>query len=286
MAARKNILTISFSYVILYTRSEGHTQKPERNRSMKRYKVVFDTETTSTGKKFCYDIGYIIIDLLTGQIVVEKHFVIEQTWHNLPLFESAYYKDKRANYVSLMRARKAKLTKWGYAMREMARDFEQYEITDAYAYNSKFDDEVFSFNCDWFKCINPFDNVAIHDIWGYASRFITNTEEYKAFCDKYNFFTENNNYCVNAETVYRFITNEPDFIEEHMGLYDSQIEGAILLYCLAHGAEEDKDYPVVNIIPRPVTKPFTIKVNGQIVFTGEYKKKYCRNDTFYFNTVK
>ena len=58
--------------------------------------LVLDTETTSLDKPFCYDFGGIIYDTETGEILEEKSWIIEQVWYNLPLFESAYYKEKTA----------------------------------------------------------------------------------------------------------------------------------------------------------------------------------------------
>ena len=158
------------------------------------YTMIFDTETTSLDKPFCYDVGYSIIDKETFEVVKQAHYVIEQVWHNLPLFESAYYKDKREIYIKLMRQHKITMDKWGYVMRNMARDIKQYNITAAYAYNSDFDDKVFTFNCDWFKCNNPLETVEIYDIWGYATEFITATNTYKMFCEANQRFTDTGNY--------------------------------------------------------------------------------------------
>ena len=58
--------------------------------------VVFDTETTSLNKPFTYNIGYIILNE-GGSVLVKKDFVVEQIWHNLPLFSTAYYSEKRPN---------------------------------------------------------------------------------------------------------------------------------------------------------------------------------------------
>lgn len=244
--------------------------------------LVFDTETTSLDKPFCYDVGYLIIDSETTLIEKEEHYVIEQTWHNLPLFESAYYKDKRPLYVQLMRAHKAKLVKWGYMTQALARDIKNYEITDAYAYNSPFDDKVFSFNCDWFKTLNPFDNVAIHDIRGYASEYITGTAAFQNFCEENNCFTDTGNYSGTAETVYRFITENETFVEAHMGAMDSEIEAEILLYCLEQGAELATDYKVKKILTREKKCPFTVKINNRVIYKGEYSKKYVCNDVYNF----
>lgn len=247
--------------------------------------IVFDTETTSLDRPFCYDVGYTIFDTESAEVIKQAHFIIEQNWHNLPLFESAYYKEKRPLYVQLMRAHKAQLVKWGYATQTIARDIQNFEVVAAYAYNSDFDEKVFNFNCDWFKTINPFENIPIYDIWGYASQFITNTEEYKDFCEEHERFTDTGNYKGSAEVVYQFITEDVDFEEAHMGLYDSQIEAAILYKCFTLGAEQEHDYKVVKVLPRPQEKPFTVKINGQIIYQGAYVKKYARNDMYNF-TVK
>ena len=122
--------------------------------------VVFDTETTSLDKPFCYNIGYVIMND-SGMKLVKKDFVVEQIWHNLPLFSTAYYAEKRPIYVKAMKARKTVMDKFGYICREMIRDFEKYDVVCGYAYNSSFDEKVFAFNCDWFKCSNPFDTIPI-----------------------------------------------------------------------------------------------------------------------------
>ena len=89
--------------------------------------VVFDTETTSLNKPFTYNIGYVILDE-DGTLLLEKDFVVEQIWHNLPLFSTAYYAEKRPTYVASMKARKTAMKKFGYICQEMARDFKKYEI--------------------------------------------------------------------------------------------------------------------------------------------------------------
>lgn len=249
------------------------------------YSLVFDTETTDLSKCFCYDVGYLIFDNDSGAIVVRKHFIIEQVWHNLPLFQSAYYAGKRPLYIPLMRSRKATLEKWGYVMQEMIRDIRRYEITDAYAYNSDFDEKVFNFNCDWFKTQNPFDDVKIHDIWGYASQAITNLDDYKKFCESNLRFTDSGNYSGSAETVYQFLTNSPAFVEAHMGVFDADIEAYILQMCVKHGLNWGEDYKVVKVLARPITHPYKIIVNGNVIHEGEYVKKTAYKDNYRFTEI-
>lgn len=248
------------------------------------YIMVFDTETTGLDKPFCYDVGYCILNTESQLIELEKHFVIEQTWHNLQLFESAYYKEKRPLYVQLMRQHRTKMDKWGYVMQEMRRDIKKYNVIGAYAYNSDFDDKVFTFNCDWFKCNNPLEDIPIFDIWGYASEIITNTGNYRVFCDTWERFTDTGNYKSSAEVVYQYIKNDAEFTEQHMGLYDAQIESAILLHCIDCGAQWQTNYKPKKILPRLVSHPFTVKVNGEEIYSGEYVKKYVREGLYSFTT--
>ena len=249
------------------------------------YTIVLDTETTSLDKPFCYDISWVIMDKETGNLIDCKANVVEQVWHNLPLFESAYYKEKRIKYVDMMRKHDAKMNKWGYIMRELKQDIRKYDVTEVYAYNSDFDDKVIAYNCDWFECNNPLENVAVYDIWGYASQFITNNIGYKNFCESHARFTDTGNYKGSAEVVYQYITMNPDFIEEHMGLFDSEIESEILWFCIMnYNAKWATDYKVVKILNRPVMHPFTIKIDGEEIYSGEYLKKYVRNDVYNFKS--
>jgi len=247
--------------------------------------LVLDTETTGLEKCFCYDISWVIMDTETGNLIHFSANVVEQVWHNLPLFESAYYKEKRTKYIDMMRRHEAVMDKWGYIMRKLKQDIKTYDIKAVYAYNSDFDDKVIGYNCDWFKCNNPLEDIPVYDIWGYASEFITGTKEYKDFCEANERFTDSGNYKGSAEVVYQFLMCDPDFIEEHMGLFDSQIESDILWECIKRGADWDTVYSVQKILPRPVLHPFTIKIDSVEVLKGEYTKKYVRNDVYNFKTT-
>lgn len=224
--------------------------------------VVFDTETTSVNKPFCYNIGYVIVDTETHNIVCKRDYVVEQVWHNPMLFTTAYYADKRALYVNRMRARQVLMEKYGYITQQLIRDIKAFNVEMAFAYNSPFDIGVFEYNCEWFKCNNPFDNIPIHDIRGFVHNFIANTQDFKDFCDKHEYYTESGNYSTTAETIYRYITQNTEFIEEHTALADSEIEWEILAYCLEQGAEITTEYSVSRSISRNAPQTLEIIDNG------------------------
>lgn len=219
---------------------------------------VFDTETTSLEKPFCYNIGFIIYDTETCELIAEEEYVIEQIWHNQELFCSAYYAEKRPFYVTSMRARKILLDKWGYVMQRMHRLFKLYNVECAFAYNSSFDEKVFEFNCDWFKTQNPFDNVPILDIRGYMHHFIAFTLEYRNFCDENSLYTESGHYSTTAEAAYRFITHNTDFIEAHTALADSSIELTILLNTIDRGAIIGNVYNAYRSVKREQEKSLLV----------------------------
>lgn len=246
--------------------------------------LVFDTETISVDKRFCYNVGYIIFNTEERAILCKKDYVVQQCWHNLPLFSTAYYADKRPLYVAAMRSKRATMDKWGYIMRDMKRDMREHKVEYAYAYNSPFDDEVFAFNCDWYKTNNPLDTVPVLDIRGPVSEFITNTADYRDFCENYQRFTDSNNYSGTAETVYQYITANSEFVEAHTALADSEIEMDILTTCLDLGAEIGKEYKVVSQLHRYPLEPITIKVDNEIIYQGHYRKKYVRKGLYSFKT--
>jgi hypothetical protein len=234
--------------------------------------IVFDTETTNLEKPFAYNIGFKIVNVDTNETLYKGDFVAEQVWHNRELFTTAYYADKRESYVSRMRGKTCTMAKMGYITQLMSRLIADFEIVGAYAYNSPFDDRVFKWNCDWYKIKNPFDNIPIFDIRGYVHKYIAFTQEYKDFCEKYGYFTESGNYSTTAETVYRFITNNTDFIEEHTALADSEIEYEILQYCLNKGATLNTEYKVYKSIPRAREKQLIVRDTEGLDYVFPYDK--------------
>lgn len=239
--------------------------------------VVFDTETTGLQKPFCYNIGYVILDD-NFKTLVKRDFVVEQIWHNLPLFSTAYYADKRQIYVEAMRKHLTIMDKFGYICQQMRRDFKKFSVNSAYAYNSPFDDGVFSYNCEWFHCNNPFENIPIFDIRGYAHNFIVD-DDYKAYCDEHNLYTETGNYSTTAEAMFRYISGDDEFNEAHTALADSEIEADILRQCIMVGAELATEYAVKRSIERKIEKELILtdkRNNENYIF--KYEKIMINKD--------
>lgn len=230
--------------------------------------VIFDTETTSLEKPFCYNIGYAIANVETQETLLKRDFVCEQVWHNPMLFTTAYYSNKRPIYIEAMRSRKTIMDKFGYICQRMIRDFRNYEVEFAFAFNSPFDEKVFDFNCDWFKCNNPFDNIIIKDIRGFAHHFLVD-DDYIKWCEENEKFTDSGNYSTTAEALYQYITADIDFVEDHTALSDSLIEMEILFASLGYGADIEEEYLPKRSIKRPNKKLFTLKENNEVIYQKE-----------------
>lgn len=246
--------------------------------------LVFDTETTSLDKPFCYNLGYVIYDTDREMVLLKRDFVVEQVWHNRPLFESAYYADKRPQYVQGMRAHKIVMDKYGYIQRQMARDIREYNVEGAYAFNSSFDDRVFDFNAEYYHCNNALDNVPVFDIRGYAVNYLMD-DKYREFCDRNadvtnggdrKFVTESDGYKTTAESFYCFLHDDIEFNEAHTALSDSEIELEVLKACIEKGAMWNDNLPTAKSYPRGTVKPFKVKHKGEIVLEGECSKVATR----------
>jgi hypothetical protein len=197
-------------------------------------KLIIDFETIGLEKTFAYDMGYVIAHNETNEVIHRKSYVITQIYNNKELFATGYYANKLPLYVERLKSGYSKKVSWGNAMRFLANDIKKYGVTEIYAYNSKFDAKVMAFMCEWFNVKNPTANFEFKDIMDYINPIIS-TENYKEFCKTNGFMTKHKRPQPQkkAETLYRYLTNNIDFVEEHTGLEDSLIELEILLTALA-----------------------------------------------------
>ena len=238
--------------------------------------IVFDTETVDVEHAFCYNVGYCIIDTETKETLLKRDYVVEQVWENKMLFSTSYYANKKSLYVSALRGRRASIKHWGHIQQRMIKDIETYGIEYAYAFNSPFDIRVFDFNSEWFKSSNALDYVKTIDIRGLINALLF-SEEYQAFCEENNLFTESGNYSGNAESLTKFIRQDKEFVEEHTALSDSLIEAEIILYMIdKFGIDITQEGKVYATVPRETEREMVIVHNG-VEHKFTYLKKLTRN---------
>ena len=196
--------------------------------------IVLDTETCGGfASPLVYDFGYVIANE-NGDIIKSRSYVIKEVYDNKALFETAYYKEKRPLYEERIKSGYSKKVSLAWAMWQLERDMKKYGI-DKFAYNSRFDNNAIRSTMNYFNKLNhnPIEN-GIADIMDYING-ITETEEYKNFCENNGFMTKHRKPKPQkkAETLYRYLTNDPSYTEEHTALEDSKIELFILMTALA-----------------------------------------------------
>ena len=199
------------------------------------YIMVLDTETIGLTNRIIYNLGYKIFDLINGKVVAKNDFVVQQFYDNKPLMMTAYYKDKKPLYTKLMKGKKAKKEKWGKIMQVVCNDIKKYQIENCFAYNSNFDIKSIQTTMELFprNKNNILDYVEIKDIMKYIDP-IVNCEDFEKFAiDNGNVSDITGKPSKSAQSLYRYITNDPTFVESHTALADCDIELDILLTALA-----------------------------------------------------
>jgi hypothetical protein len=200
--------------------------------------LVIDTETIDLKKPFIYDIGLLVAKLNDeGQYetIVQNSFIIKQVYQNKELFATAYYGNKRPKYVGLLKGKHSIQKYYGHTLQYIAKIIKDYNIKNVYAYNANFDKKAFEFMRLFYKQKDIFKNIWWNDIQAISNHFIHNENDYQKFCVENGYLTEKGNLKGSAEITYRFIKNDNEFIEDHMGLSDSLIELEILNYALTKG---------------------------------------------------
>ena len=208
------------------------------------YRVVLDTETCPLDKDFegvdpnnmwVYDVGYAIVDK-RGKVYRERSFINADIFLNEKLLmNSSYYANKIPQYWEDIKSGKRVLTSFYNIRKTLLEDIAEFEVEEIYAYNMRFDYLSLNNTERWltksqYRYFLTKDLV-ICDIMKMARDVIAPMPTYKRFCEEHGYITKNNRVQLKAETVYKFITKDLDFIESHTGLEDVMIEKEILAYC-------------------------------------------------------
>lgn len=206
------------------------------------YYIVLDTETARQGgagsaprpwDSRVYDLGYVIVDSKTFEVVESRSLAIIDTFANVELMRFAYYADKLPQYFEGMRsdAKEWEPVTFKEAYHLFKTDVKRYNVRKVWAYNCDFDHKALDatlrtysrgYACYWL----PY-GCEWRDIWDYAS-CITATPAYLDWCAAHGFFSPKGNPKTTAEAVYGFLTDCPDYVERHTALEDAKIETAIL----------------------------------------------------------
>ena len=204
--------------------------------------LVVDTETTnSIDDPFAYDVGFAVVKA-TGEVLEAHSYVVADIFLDNELMSSAYFADKIPQYWEDIKNGKRILRRFK-TIKSILRDVvAQYGIRYVVAHNASFDYRSLNYTQRYLTCSKwryalPW-GVEIWDTLKMARECLGKDEQYRQFCldNGYTYGNEEKpKLRFTAEIVYRFLTGNLDFVEEHTGLEDVLIEKDILAFCLANG---------------------------------------------------
>ena len=201
--------------------------------------LVVDCETTNTiDDPFAYDVGFAVVRA-NGEVLESHSYVVADIFLDAELMSSAYFADKIPQYWEEIKSGKRQLRRFK-TIRSILRDVvAQYGIRYVVAHNASFDYRSLNYtqrlltSSKW-RYFLPW-GVQVWDTLKMARECLGKDEQYKQFCIENEFLTSKGQCRFTAEIIYRYLTGNLEFIEEHCGLEDVLIEKDILAYCIANG---------------------------------------------------
>lgn len=206
--------------------------------------LVIDTETTnSINQPLPYDVGYAIVDTVTGEILTQKSFVVAEIFLDKKLMAEAYFAEKIPNYWKDLKNGSRVMKSICNIRKSIHSDMKKYNVTKVGAYNMGFDNratknDIRYISGSLIKWFFPY-NTKFFCIWNMACSSILSTKDYIDFAMNNNFVSECGNIQTSAEIAYRFLTNDVSFEEDHTGLEDVMIEIEIMLAVLHSNLDYD-----------------------------------------------
>lgn len=198
--------------------------------------IVLDTETTnSLDDPFVYDCGWAIINE-QGEVLRSHSFVNAEIFLNKELMQSAYFIDKLPKYKDDIN-KGIKILKTFYNIRRILREeCAEFGVVAIMAHNMRFDYLACTTTQRYltkskYRYFFPF-GVELWDTLKMARQVLSTDVEYIEFCKENEFCCANGKPRFTTEIIYRYLTNNLSFIEEHEGLADVLIEKEIFVHCI------------------------------------------------------
>lgn len=222
-----------------------------------------DKQTIAIAKPLIYDLGWQVIDR-KGNVYRRRSFLVSEIFSVPQIFNTAYYASKRPIYLEKLERKEIILTDWKTATAELEKDLQVCCAVGAY--NSMFDykkaipftesyikalyspnyqrwEKAQIANCKKIlsesnrkkeKVFEPEifrfrDKVyPLFDLWGLSCKHLLNNDDYKKMCVEQQWKTASGKYFkTSAETAFRFLMQDNDFVESHTAIEDTIIESII-----------------------------------------------------------
>ncbi len=206
---------------------------------MKRI-IVLDTETAnSLDDPITYDIGWAVVDVDTHEVVKTRSYAVAEIFLDKELMSSAYFADKIPSYWEEIEGGTRTLARLFTIKKALKRDCKEFEVTEIYAHNARFDYLSCSLTQRWltsskYRYFFPY-GTKICDTLKMAREAFGQDKAYNDFCKANGYLTQKGQLRFTAEILYRFLTGNNSFEEVHKGLDDVMIEKEIFFACKDRG---------------------------------------------------
>lgn len=199
--------------------------------------LLIDTETCNSLEcPLQYNFAGAIIDQ-HGEVYERGSFLNMDVFAGeRELMQTAYYADKIPQYVEQLREGSI-VPSDSYLIRRWVREMcEKWDVKAIIAHNMRFDYRSCTTTQRYMtksKCRFFFPKgIPLWDTMKMAQDVIVPKPTYRQFCKDNGFICKNGQVRKTAEVLYRYITQNEEFVEEHKAMEDVDIECQIFWYCM------------------------------------------------------
>ena len=202
--------------------------------------LVDENEKLDLSNSLVYDIGWAIVDKY-GKPYKTRSYVVEEIFYDSVLMDSAYYKEKIPQYLEDIEQGKRIVAPFNKIRMILLSDRKKWNCKAVFAHNAYFDYNALNVTARYLtgskvRYFFPY-KVDIWDTLRMSRNTIGKTEKYSKYCAENGYLTNHKTpqNRLTAEILYRYIKNDPHFVESHTGLEDVEIEKDIFAYCMKKG---------------------------------------------------
>ena len=221
-------------------------------------RLIIDTETAGNvndkSTLRVYDLGFVIIND-KGEHLAQRNWVIADVFYGMGAeMQSAYYANKLPAYHEEIKQGIREVITFRDAKAEFAALCKEFNVKEVWAYNAQFDRSAL--NTTLRVLSNGFASYFIPYgikwccIHHAAVECICNKRKFYRWALSHGFVSKAGKVRTSAECVYAYLTDNPDYVEEHTAFQDALIETEILLKVLKQRKKLHKE-PIFNAWIKP-----------------------------------
>lgn len=215
--------------------------------------IVLDTETTylngtevNPKNALVYDIGWVVCDRM-GNVVKSFSYVVEEIWKDTEKMNKAFFSNKIPQYQKDIENGSRIVKPLAYIRTVLFNCMQKYGVKEIFAHNARFDYGALNSTSNYisngkYPFFFPYGQI-ICDTMKMARSVVEKTPTYQKFCHNNGLTYKVRNtdkVRLTAEALYRYITKNTSFKEEHTGLADVMIEKEIMAYCFRKHKKMDR----------------------------------------------